>query len=261
MTSPIAPTAYADRSLALLLTLCALFTAFFVVGDIIGAKLFTFSLFGLTPQDLGLSEKAGPFIGTVGILYFPMTFVLTDILNEYFGSRVVRTLTFIAIGVVLLLQPLILWSIAVPTVSFNPAVSGEQMHQSFATVLGPSWAIIVGSCTAFAIGQLLDVSVFAWLRRITGARMLWLRAQVSTLISQLIDSFVVIFLAFVLVPMLTGGSPWPAASASEVSITNYAVKVVIAIGITPLLYGVHWAVEAWLGRDEAHRLAAAAHPG
>jgi uncharacterized integral membrane protein (TIGR00697 family) len=251
------------RSLTLLLILCAVMVAFFVTGDLVGAKLFEFSLGGLLPRHFGLADDDRKFVATVGILYFPLTFILTDIINEYFGRKVVRTLTFIAIGVLLLLQPVILGSISATTVSFNPAVSATQMHQSFAIVLGPAWAIVVGSCAAFLIGQLLDVMVFERLRRLTGGRMLWLRAQGSTLVSQFIDSFVVIFLAFVIIPKLTGpaDSAWPVALAASVAVTNYVIKAVIAVAITPVLYVVHGAVNLWLGRTEAERLTALAHPG
>lgn len=253
-----APPAFSGRSLSLLLLLGGLFTAFYVTGDLIGAKLFSFTLLGRGPQDLGLSGGA-QFVATVGILYFPLTFILTDIVNEYFGRRIVRSLTFVAIAVLLVLQPLVLWAIQVPTVSFNPAVPAEEMHRSFAVVLGPAWSIVIGSCAAFAIGQLLDVTVFSAIRRLTGGRWLWLRSQGSTLASQLVDSFVVIFLAFVLLPPLAGQSAWPAGLALGVSVTNYVIKVAITVAITPLLYAVHGGVRAWLGRDEAERLVRQAH--
>lgn len=258
MAPTAAPPAFSGRSLSLLLLLGGLFTAFYVTGDLIGAKLFSFTLFGAGPASFGLSGGA-QFVATVGILYFPLTFLLTDIINEYFGRRLVRTLTFVAIAVLLILQPLVLWAIHVPTVSFNPGVSAEEMHRSFATVLGPAWSIVIGSCAAFAIGQLLDVTVFSFIRRLTGGRMLWLRSQGSTLVSQLVDSFVVIFLAFVLLPPLVGQPAWPADMALGVSITNYAIKVGLTVLITPLLYLVHGLVRAWLGRDEAERLTAQAH--
>lgn len=257
----VAAPVFGGRSLSLLLLLGALLVAFYVTGDLIGAKLFTFTLFGLTPRSFGLAQDDGPFVATVGILYFPLTFILTDIINEYFGRAVVRILTFIAIAVLLLITPLVVWAIAVPTISFNPAVSSQEMHRSFATVLGPSWAIVAGSCVAFAIGQLLDVAVFSQLRRLTGGRMLWLRSQGSTLVSQLIDSFVVIGLAFVAIPWLLGQAHWSPAQAGAVSLTNYVVKFAIAVAITPLLYLVHWGVHAWLGHDRAESLVRDAHPG
>jgi uncharacterized integral membrane protein (TIGR00697 family) len=94
----------------------------------------------------------------------------------------------------------------------------------------------------------------------TGGRLLWLRAQGSTVVSQLIDTLVVIYLAFVFLPVLTGGVPWTLGQAAEVSLTNYVYKFMIAVAITPLLYVVHWAVDTYLGPDEAAALVHAAHP-
>lgn len=259
LTSAQSPT-FSGRSLSLLLFLCGVMTGFYVVGDVIGAKLFTFTVFGLTPAHFGLGKPGDPFVATVGTLAFPMTFLLTDIINEYFGRAIVRQLTWVAILVLLCLQPVILGSVLVPTISFTPGITGEQMDQAFKTVLSPAWAIVVGSIAAFALGQYLDIWIFSRLRRLSGGKMLWLRSQGSTLVSQFIDSFVVIFLAFVIIPALVGGQPWDAAGAAKVSITNYVVKVLIAIGVTPVLYLIHAGVEMWLGKTEAHRLANQAHP-
>src|SRR5262245_61651708 len=87
----------------LLLTLCALFVGFFVTAEILGSKLFRFTVVGLTPKRLGLSDSEA-FVATAGILAFPLTFILTDIVNEYFGRRIVRVFTALAIAVNLILQ-------------------------------------------------------------------------------------------------------------------------------------------------------------
>ena len=261
MTEPLTRT-YTDRSLVLLLLLCGLFVGFYVTGDIIGSKLFTFTIFGLTPKSFGLSSEDGPFIATVGTLAFPLTFILTDIVNEYFGRYIVRRFTFVAIAVLLILQPVLVAGVNAPTISFTPGTTSEQMDQAVRIVLGPAWPIVVGSVLAFAVGQLLDVWIFGLLRRVTGGRMLWLRSQGSTVVSQLIDSFVVIFVAFVIYPHLFGDpkQAWSVSGATNVSTTNYLVKFIIAVAITPVIYAVHYAVHAWLGHEEAERLVAHAHP-
>jgi uncharacterized PurR-regulated membrane protein YhhQ (DUF165 family) len=272
--------AQTQRRELLLLILAGLFIGFFVCANLIGAKLFAFTLLGVGPDDLGLGA-ATSFTATSGLIAFPLTFILTDVINEYFGLRTVRRLTFIAVGVSVLLQVVVQAAIAVPTVQFDAlpaalapmaAAAGDDAaarnavaHAGFALAFGSSWAIVAGSMAAFLIGQLIDVQVFARLRRVTGSRHVWLRAQGSTVVSQLIDTFVVIFLAFVLIPLATGGTPWPAFSslgafsAFSVSVTNYVYKFAIAVVITPLLYAAHAAVDAWLGRDLAHRLADEAH--
>jgi queuosine precursor transporter len=244
----------------LLLILCGFFVGFFVAAELIGAKLFHFSLLGLGPSSLGLDGDL--FIATTGILAFPLTFILTDIINEYYGRRTVRALTFIAIVVNLALIPVVQAAMAVPAHDFASGGVNQDMQDAFRRSLGQSWAIVAASLCAFAIGQLIDVAVFSWLRRMTGGRMLWLRAQGSTLVSQLIDTFVVIYLAFVVIPMVVGGDGLFAMSGGQaftVSVTNYIYKFAIAVAITPLLYVVHWLVDAWLGHEEAERAIAEAH--
>lgn len=252
----------AARRQTLLVYLCSLFVGFFVAAELLGAKLWTFRLFGLGPADLGLGSGEGGFVATAGILAFPLTFILTDIVNEYFGVRVVRLFTFAAIGVNVLLQFVVQAAIRVPAVSFTAGVSPADVDAAYRLSLGQSWAIVAGSLVAFALGQLLDVHVFTLLRRMTGGRLLWLRAQGSTVVSQLVDTFVVIFLAFVLLPGLAGDGQarMDSGQALEVSLTNYVYKFLIAVGITPLLYVVHALVDGYLGKQQADALVRVAHP-
>jgi queuosine precursor transporter len=259
-SDPVAPRDLgAHRREVLLVSLCALFVGFFVCAELLGAKLWSFSLFGLGPVDLGLSGES--FVATAGILAFPLTFILTDSVNEYFGVRVVRLFTFAAIGVNVVLQFVVQAAIRVPAVSFTPGIEASEIQWAYQLALGQSWAIVAASLVAFVVGQLLDVHVFAWLRRSTGGRMLWLRAQGSTVVSQLVDTFIVIFLAFVAIPALfdTGQMRLTGAQAFEISLTNYVYKFAIAVALTPLLYGVHALVDLYLGREQAHAMADDAH--
>jgi len=250
------------RRQLLLLILCGFFVGFFVAVELLGAKLFHFSLFGLGPASFGMGE-ATLFVATTGIIAFPLTFIITDIVNEYYGKRTVRTLTFLAIAVNLALIPVVQAAMAVDAHDFKTGGVDAATNAAFVKALGQSWAIVVASLCAFAVGQLVDVAVFAWLRARTGGRMLWLRAQGSTVVSQLIDTFIVIFLAFVIIPAVVGGDSLFAMKPGEafaVSLTNYIYKFVIAVAITPVLYAVHWAIDAWLGHDEASKAIAEAHP-
>ncbi len=250
-----------DRRELLLLILLTLFIGFFVTAELLGAKLFHFTLFGFGPKDLGLGGDS-EFVATTGILAFPLTFVLTDVINEYFGRRIVRQFTFLALAVNAILQLVVQAAIRVPATSFNPNVSADQVQSAYSLALGQTWSIVVASMVAFMIGQWLDVQVFTWLRQRTGGRMLWLRSQGSTVVSQAIDSYVVILLAFVVLPMLfsTGAPPWKWSLALAVATTNYVYKFVIAVGTTPVLYLVHGSVHGWLGKDLAHRMSHEAHP-
>lgn len=247
------------REQVLAYVLCALFVGFFVAAEVLGGKLFRFTLFGLGPRDIGLGDGA-EFAATAGILAFPLTFVMTDIVNEYFGRPIVRLFTWIAIAVNLLLQPVIRAAIAVPAISFTPGISDADMQRGFEIALGQTTSIVFASLIAFALAQWLDVQVFTWLRRLTGGKWLWLRAQGSTIVSQMIDTIAVIYLAFVVIPMLTGKEPWSLADAFQVSVTNYVYKFLIAVGSTPALYLVHAVVDRYLGKETAEALVHHAHP-
>ncbi len=250
------------RREVLLLVLCGLFVGFFVTAELLGAKLWTFTLFGLSPAKLGLGDSQ-EFVASAGILAFPLTFILTDIINEYFGRRIVRVFTWLAIGVNVILQPVVQAAIRVPAISFTEGVSADAIQGAYSLALGQTWAIVVASLVAFSIAQFVDASVFTWLRHKTGGKMLWLRSQGSTAVSQIIDTIVVIFLAFVIIPSLLGGTGYVRMSpgdAANVALTNYVYKFAIAVGITPLLYLVHAGVEAWLGHEHAQQLVDAAHP-
>ncbi|MBI5434770.1 MAG: queuosine precursor transporter [Planctomycetes bacterium] len=254
------PPASSRKREVLLVLLCSLFMGFFVTAELLGAKLWRFTLFGLSPATLGLSDSV-EFVATTGILAFPLTFVLTDVINEYFGRRVVRLFTLSAVAVNLILQVVVQAAIRVPAISFDPEVSDAAVQGAYALALGQSWAIVAASLVAFLLGQMLDAHVFTFLRRRTGGKMLWLRSQGSTVVSQLVDTFVVIGLAFVVIPMATGiGAPWDWSQAFGVSLTNYVYKFVIAVASTPVLYLVHGLVTGWLGKEYAEALAHEAHP-
>lgn len=248
-----------EKRQSLLLALCALFVGFFVTAEILGSKLWGFRLFGFGPDSIGLGDGER-FVATTGILAFPLTFVLTDVVNEYFGRKVVRVFTWLAIAVNVILQPVIQLAIRAPAVSFTPGVEAEQIQAAFSLALGQTWAIVAASLVAFAIAQFVDASVFTWLRHRTGGKLLWLRAQGSTVVSQLIDTAAVIFLAFVVIPSVVGQPHMTVGAAAAIAATNYVYKFAIAVAITPLLYLVHWGVERWLGREFAERLVHEAHP-
>src|SRR5262245_40617840 len=200
------------REHVLAYVLCALFVGFFVAAEVLGGKLFRFKLFGWGPADIGLGGDA-EFVATAGILAFPLTFVMTDIVNEYFGRPIVRLFTWIAIAVNLLLQPFIRAAMAVPAISFTPGISDADVQRGFQIAFGQTTSIVFASLCAFALAQWLDVRVFTTLRHMTGGKWLWLRAQGSTVVSQLVDTIAVIYLAFVAIPLAFGGQPWTLADA------------------------------------------------
>lgn len=213
-----------------------------LLGEMIGGKIFFLGnpSFGL---DLGFF-KIGPFIMSVGVIPWPVVFLTTDLVNEYYGKRGVRQLTFLGVGMISYAFLAMFAALKIPATDFSP-VSGA----SFTNVFGQSMWIIVGSLTAFAVSQLTDVLIFHAFRRRTGAGRLWLRATGSTVFSQLVDTVVIIGIAFYLPGKLTG------QQFLNIAVTQYVYKFTVAVLLTPLIYAGHSAAERFLGHDFAHELA------
>jgi uncharacterized integral membrane protein (TIGR00697 family) len=136
----------------------------------------------------------------------------------------------------------------VPTASISPVPA-----EAFDTVFGATGRIIVGSLVAYVIGQLADISLFHWLRKLTEGRHLWLRATGSTFGSQFLDTFIVLFIAFY--------GPMTLQTILAVTLFNYLYKFLVAIVITPVIYGAHWVMDRYLGHDTAEALTALAAAG
>lgn len=215
-----------------------------LVAEMIGAKLI---YVGETSWRIG---PLGPFAMSVGVIPWPVVFVTTDLVNEFFGRRGVRRLTLLTAAMLAYAYVVLLLTMRVPATDFSGVDDA-----SYNRVFGQSRWIIVGSLTAFMISQLVDVVVFHVLRRRTGPALLWLRSTGSTVVSQLIDSIVVLWIGLAL-PL-----HWSFPQFVSVALPNYFVKLVIALAMTPLIYIGHWIVEWYLGHSVAHTLAEQAARG
>ena len=207
------------------IVLAGLFITNAVVAELIGGKLI----------------QIGPFIMSIGIIPWPVVFLSTDLINEYYGRSGVRKLTLITAALIGYAFLILLFAINVPAAMGISPVSDEQ----FFAVFGQSMWIIVGSITAFLVSQLVDVSVFWLLRDKTGKRMIWLRATGSTMVSQLIDTFIVLGIAFWLPGKMTTAVFFNAA------LTGYTFKLVIAVLLTPLIYLGHYLIDRYIGEEAA----------
>jgi uncharacterized integral membrane protein (TIGR00697 family) len=213
-----------------------------LLGELVGGKLF---FLGDPAFNLDLGPlQFGPFVMSIGVLPWPVVFLTTDLVNEYYGTRGVRQLTFLGVGMITYVFLILFLSLQIEATPFSP-VSNE----AFAIVFGQSLWIIVGSLTAFALSQLTDVLVFHALRRRTGAGRLWLRATGSTVFSQFVDTFVILAIAFYLPGKITGEQFVSTAA------TQYAYKFSVAVLLTPLIYVGHSAAERFLGPVLAHEMA------
>lgn len=261
---------FKDRSTYLFVVLAGFFVANALIAEFIGVKIFSLErTFGLQPVDLKLfGEEALSFNLTAGVLLWPVVFVMTDIINEYFGRKGVRILSFMAVGLIMYafvmffigirLTPADFWPTSHIAVDLDPLAQDAIRSQvgdydfAFRLVFGQGLWIIVGSLVAFLIGQFLDVIVFQRIKRITGEKKIWLRATGSTLVSQFVDSFVVLFIAFYI------GAGWSLTLVFAIGTMNYIYKFVMAIVLTPVIYLAHYVIDAYLGEELATRLKTAA---
>ncbi len=209
------------------LALAGFFVTNAILGEVTGGKLFTFGVFTLS----------------IGVIPWPVVFIATDLINEYFGREGVKRLTLMTIALIVYAFVVLFLAMQVPAAVFSPVTDAQ-----FKAVFGQSLWIIVGSVTAFALSQLVDVGVFWLVRHRTGGRFLWMRATGSTVVSQLIDSIVIIGIAFWLPGKVK------TSEFLQVAASNYSFKLLIALGTTPLLYAGHAAIDRFLGIDEAHQL-------
>ena len=224
-----------DKRLKLFTILSSTFLTALLLAEVTGGKLIQIPL-----------TASFAFTATMGVIPFPITFIVTDIINEYYGRKGMRHVTLVGMVMVGFAMVLLQIDMRVPAASFSPVTD-----DAFNSVFGVSARITVGSLIAYLIGQLVDISVFHFIRLRTGGRMLWLRATGSTIVSQLIDSFVVLFIAF--------GGLLSFSQILEVGATNYIYKFAIAVVITPMLYAVHAVADRYLGRALAEEMMEQAH--
>ena len=247
-----------DKKTRLFIILSGIFITNAIIAEMIGGKIFSFE------KTLGFEPLNTPLFGdyllqfnlTAGVLLWPVVFITTDIINEYFGKKGVRRITFFTVGLIAYAFVAIYLAMKLAPADFWIEVNsnGENfnINEAFQKVLSQGLNIIFASLVAFMIGQFVDVFIFHKLRKFTGKRMIWLRATGSTLISQLIDSFVVLLVAFYFL------GPWTLDQVLAVGITNYVYKFIIAIGLTPLLYLAHYLIDNFLGKEVAEEMMEAA---
>ena len=243
-----------DRATRLFVGLAAFFCVNALLAEFIGVKIFALEdTLGIAPLEWNLFGQTGSLSFTAGTLLWPIVFIMTDTVNEYFGRRGVRLISWLAAGLILYgfafayiaihLAPASWW------VGAATAQGVPDYQVAYAAVFGQGMWIIWGSLIACLAGQLIDVSVYHRIRRRTGDRHAWLRATGSTAISQVVDSFVVLYIAFVI-----GPQHWSMSLFLAVATLNYAYKMLAAIALIPLLYVARAGIHRYLGRERADAL-------
>ncbi|HNP00117.1 MAG TPA: queuosine precursor transporter [Ferruginibacter sp.] len=245
-----------DKSTKLFILLAGIFITSALLAEVIGVKIFSLEdTVGVQRANINLFGSPFSFHLTAGVLLWPVVFVMTDIINEYYGTRGVKFLSYLTIGLISYAFLIFNGAIALsPSEYFSIGNGIDKPDAAFRGIFGQGMWIIIGSMVAFLVGQVLDVFVFHRIKKVTGEKSIWLRATGSTLVSQLVDSFVVLFIAFYVGKRIqTGqGDPWSLHQVLVTGTGNYIYKFVVAILLTPVIYGVH----AWIERYLGHGLAA-----
>lgn len=254
-----------DKPTRLFVVLSGFFVANAMVAEFMGVKIFSLEeTLGFRPASIQLFGDSYSFNLTCGVLLWPVVFVMTDIINEYYGRKGVRFISWLA--VVLIGYGFLMLFAAMNTtpnawwITSKQTAGIENMNDAYNGIFGQGLGIIVASMTAFLIGQLIDVFVFRSIKKRTGEKHIWLRATGSTLVSQFIDSFVVLIIAFYFYPkwVPNQGSPWPVNQVIAIGIVNYIYKFTVAILLTPVIYIVHFRIEKYLGHALALKMKKAA---
>jgi uncharacterized integral membrane protein (TIGR00697 family) len=255
-----------NKSTKLFIFLGGFFIANAFIAEVIGVKIFSLeNTLGITPFKIPLFGTDFSFNLTAGVLLWPVVFIMTDIINEYYGEKGVKFLSYLT--VVLLAYAFLMYYLGIKLVPAGwwPTSKTDQgvpnMQLAYAQVFGQGIAIILGSLIAFLIGQVVDVVIFHKIKKWSGEKYIWLRSTGSTLVSQLIDSFVVLFIAFYLYPKYisdANGKPWAFNVVMSICIGNYIYKFIVAVVLTPVIYIVHNWIEKYLGHDLAKEMKTAA---
>jgi uncharacterized integral membrane protein (TIGR00697 family) len=243
-----------SRKIYLFVFLASLFIANAMIAEVIGVKLISVEkVFHLPPMHL-------PFLGgtkldlnlSVGVLIWPVVFILSDVINEYYGKRGVKRISFMGAGMIAYAFIIIYIATEAPPAdlwlnnnAIDDAGNSFDVNFAYARLFKQGLNIIIGSLTAFLIGQLVDAYTFYYLRRLTHHRLLWLRATGSTVVSQLFDSFLILFIAFYLL------GNWSMVDVLAVFVVQYVYKIFLAIVLTPAIYWAHYFIDRYLGKEGA----------
>ncbi len=243
----------------LFLILAGIFITNALLAEVIGVKIFSLEkTLAVAPLNINILGNQLSLNLTAGVLLWPVVFVMTDIINEYYGIKGVRFLSWLTVA--LISFSFIVFYGSMQLVSADFFVASKQgsgvpdMHKAYNAIFGQGGFIVLGSLSAFLLSQLIDVFVFHRIKKNTGEGKIWLRATGSTLISQFIDSFVVLFIAFYVgsrVNAHEGDFIWPFSLVISICIVNYCYKFIVAILLTPVIYLIHYCIERYLGKELA----------
>ena len=243
-----------DKPAKLFVAITAFFVANALIAECIGGKIFSLEkLLGLDPANLTIFGQPNlSFNLSCGVLLWPLEFIITDVVNEYYGPKAVKRISYIAVALISYAFFIFYLAINFPPADFWRGTGAENripdMNDAFTSIFGQGMWIIVASIIAFLVSQLVDVTIFHKIKKATGEKKVWLRATGSTVVSQLVDSFIVVFIAFKI------GKGWSWPTVLSISLLGYSYKFLVAILMTPVIYFVEGRMASYLGHETARQM-------
>ncbi len=212
-----------NRKQTLYIILSGIFITNAIVAELIGGKL--------------IDINGVPM--SIGILPWPIVFITTDLINEYYGKQEVKKLSILTAVLIAYTFLVLHFAIQIPSSKLSSVSTKD-----FNSVFGQSQLIIIGSIVAFLVSQLIDTFIFHLLKNKTGEKLIWLRSTGSTIISQLFDTFIVLGIAFYLPGIMD------IETYIESGFTGYSIKLLVAVAMTPILYLGHFFIDKYLLNNE-----------
>jgi queuosine precursor transporter len=241
--------AFTHKSAKIFTIMASFFVANALIAECIGVKIFELETsLGLTKHTFSfLGEQGLSYALTCGVILWPIEFVMTDIVNEYYGPKAVRRISIIAVCLITYAFLMFQLASAVTApqwwIGSNTDKGVPNMQSAFAAIFNQSSGIIIGSLVAFGVSQILDAYIFHKIRKRTGEGKLWLRATGSTLVSQFVDSFIVLFIAFKIF------NDWSYQKVLAIGLVNYSYKFMVALLLTPVVELVHKWLDKYFGKE------------
>jgi queuosine precursor transporter len=237
------------RNLLYLLLAC-FFLGNAILAELTGAKIFSV---GKLLEEIFKGSTIPAFIYSmnmsIGVVIWPLVFITSDIMNEYFGRNGVRRISFITAAIIAYSSLFLVTANKLPPADFwlknnplDPAGNSFDINFAYNSIFRQGINIIAGSLIAFLVSQLIDAYAFQYFKKITGHKYLWLRATGSTVISQVIDSFLILYVAFYWL------GNWSLDQVIRVGVVQYFYKVGLAIVLTPLIYLMHFFIDKYIGK-------------
>lgn len=227
-------------ALNLYLVLAALFIAALVAGNLIFQKFFYWAPLSFLADTANHGTAWHTITNftfeiSVGIIPYPATFLITDLISELYGRKKANQVVVGGLMATVFVLAIVIIANAAPATPWSPVSDGAFEH-----VFGLTGAAVVASMIAYLLAQFIDIRIFHFWKKLTKGKHLWLRNNFSTIFSQLVDTSTVLALLCIF-----GAIEWHLFLG--LLFNGFMFKVLVALFDTPLFYGITWLARDFFG--------------